>query len=77
MAQVNGRVAVKPWSAFVADESSCTETTYVADAPARADIGVVLKVWLARLARVFVFELLLVILLTTDMAKSSSKFGFG
>ena len=45
MLQVNGKVAVKPWSALVAVESSWTDTTYVAEEPAaRAVIGVVPKV---------------------------------
>src|SRR5580698_4758963 len=42
MDQVNGIVAVRPWSALVAPVSSCTVNTYVADAlDASGDMGAV------------------------------------
>jgi hypothetical protein len=53
MLQVKGKVAVRPWSAFVATpESSWSVTTYVAEAPAARTVnGTALNVVLARVDR--------------------------
>ena len=57
MDQVNGMVAVRPWSALVAPGSSSTVNTYVAESlAASGDMGVVVKLVEAMLASVSAFD---------------------